>query len=92
MKKNSRIFCVVLLLFVTLCPTSHAQSPELADKYWNQAQSLKKQNKYLEAARMYEKAAESEMASPKPRLGDLAIEHNQAGICYDSVDLYEKAI
>ncbi len=80
MKTQSRILLgTCLILFTTsIC---YSRSDELADKYWNAAQALAKQGKYLEAAQMYAKSAEAEKASPRPRLKDLGVELSNAGYC-----------
>ncbi len=52
----------------------------------------KKQNRYLEAAQMYEKSAEAEQMSFSPRLADLSAELNEAGYFYNQMGQHNKAI
>lgn len=70
----------------------HAQSPELADRYWEQAQVAKKSGRYLEAAQLHEKSAEAEKNSPSPRLADLSSELFEAANCYETIEQYDKAL
>ena len=85
-------FVSITFLMVIICSIGFSQSAYLADKYLDKAQSLQKQHKYNEAAQMYEKSAEAEKASPKPRLEDLSAGLIQAGNCYFQIGQYEKAI
>ncbi|MBT4285899.1 MAG: tetratricopeptide repeat protein, partial [Deltaproteobacteria bacterium] len=88
MKQSISIFLIQLLL-VTY---SFAQSSEIADKYWEKAHILYKKNKYLFAAQMFEKSADAERKSPKPRLYVLSSQSGWIGICYEQLGQYEKAI
>ena len=85
MMKFTRLLLLGLMSFGLLSSDCFAQSYELADKYWDQAQSLRKQNKHLEAAWMYRKSAEAERASLKPRLKYLALAMTGAGNCYHAI-------
>ncbi|MCP4255183.1 MAG: CHAT domain-containing protein [Candidatus Scalindua sp.] len=69
-----------------------AQSHQLADEYRNKAEALEKQDKYLEAAKMYEKTVQAEKASSSPRMADLDTALGRAGYHYYTVGQYEKAI
>ncbi|MEZ0374228.1 MAG: tetratricopeptide repeat protein [Candidatus Sericytochromatia bacterium] len=69
-----------------------AQSYELSDSYWQQAKALLDQDKFLEAAKMYEKSYEAERASPRPRQKGLAYQRGQAGYCYGQIQQYDKAL
>ncbi len=91
MKRMVKVVSITLLI-VIICSKGFSQSAYLSDEYWDQAQSLQKQHKYLEAAQMYEKSAKAEKASPKPRLKDLSIAISQAGYCYKKIGQYDKAI
>ena len=79
-----------LVLFT--CPFVSAQSYKLSDEYWNKANELQKQGKYLDAAKMFEKSAQAEKASPSPRMEELAYALNDAGYCYSLVGQYDKAL
>ena len=87
---------IAILVLTTLLlgayTVSHAQSPQLADQYWRQAQAAQKNGRYLEAVQSYEKSAEAEQNSPNPRLGNLSNELNNAGFCYWQTGQYDKAI
>ncbi len=90
--KNFITNSLSVLLVLLICATAYSQSRELADKYWNMAEKLKKEGRYLEAAQMYAKSAEAEKKSPNPRLVYLTKELNQAGDSYFKVGQYNKAI
>jgi len=79
-----------LVLFTS--PFVSAQSYKLANEYWDKANELEKQGKYLEAAKMFEKSAQTEKASPSPRMQALTAQLNQAGYYYTLVGQYDKAI
>jgi tetratricopeptide (TPR) repeat protein/CHAT domain-containing protein len=79
-----------LILFT--CPFAYTQSHKLADEYWDKAQELRKQGKYLDAAVMYEKCVEAEKVSPAPRVEELAKALSEPGYCYYLVGKYDKAI
>ena len=79
-----------LILFT--CSLASAQSHQLADEYLEQAEELKEQGRYLEAARMFEKSAQAEKASPNPRRRYLSSELNAAGYSYYLIGQYDKAI
>lgn len=89
-----KVNLIVLMFFLVLFSCSHvyAQSHQLADEYWNKAMELKNQDKYLEAAKMFEKAAQAEKASPSPRMKALTVQLNTAGHFYFLVGQYDKAI
>ena len=53
---------------------------------------LEKQGKYIDAAKMYEKSAEAEKASPDPGKSNLATDLNQAGYYYSLAGQYNKAV
>ena len=91
MKLMIKVVSTISLVLVTIL-VSCALTFKLADKYWNQAQRLEKQGRYLEAAQMFEKSAQAESESPEPRLEDLGIELSQAGFVYYSWGKYDKAI
>ena len=78
------------VLFYT--PLIYAQSQQLADQYFIEAQELEKQGKYLEAGEMSAKAVQAERESSSPRMDVLASELNQAGSYYYLVGQYDKAI
>lgn len=71
---------------------------------WINADSLRKNGKYLEAAQLYEKGAKLERnhapifvlttsdKNPAPRLGYLSYELAEAAFCYRQIGLYDKAI
>lgn len=83
----------LLFLAVLLMPlSSQAQSHEQADQYFQQAKNLSEQEKYLEAARMFEKSSEAELASSKPRLFALAVQYHEAGYNFFQVSQNDKAI
>jgi len=79
-----------LVLFT--CPFVFAQSHQLTDEYWNKAQELGKQGKYLEAAKMFEKSAQAEKTSSAPRMEGLASVLTWTGYYYYLVGQYDKAI
>lgn len=79
-----------LVLFA--CSLVSAQSHQLADEYWDQAQELKKQGKYLDAAKMFEESAQAEKTSSSPRMVALSVQLNNAGYYYFMVGQYDKAI
>ena len=87
---------VVVVVVGTLCYPQIAEAAdkyhEMADQYWSQAEELYKQERYLDAAKLYEKSIEAEKTSPKARLEDLALKFNMAGYCYDEVSQYDKAL
>lgn len=87
-----KLFFTGLMLIFLFPANSFAQSHDLADKYHSHGLSLQAQNRYLEAARMYEKSAEVEAASPNPRVGNFIQQFVQAGDCYKSAMQYDKAI
>jgi tetratricopeptide (TPR) repeat protein len=96
MKHNTTCFVPILMLLVltilcipSICP---AQSHVLAGLYWKQAKALQEQGKYLEAARMSEKAAATEQAYSDPKLANVAVAFNNAGYNYSMVGQYDKAI
>jgi len=73
--KRLSVILLCVLLSLAIQTTVYAQSHKLADQYWNKAQKLKKQGRYLKAAQMYAKSAEAEKNSPNPRLSDLSTEN-----------------
>ncbi len=86
-----------MMLFAPIC--SGAETHDLADKYWEQAQALSRQKKYIEAAKVFAQSARSEEACPEPRLFALASQYNQAAYhCFlaeqrdKSADFYQKAL
>jgi CHAT domain-containing protein/tetratricopeptide (TPR) repeat protein len=83
---------IIWLFVIAIVVCGFAQTAQIADDYWNQAEDLKKQGKYLEAAQMYEKSAQAEKTSEKPRLSALAAELGNAGYCYKQIDKYDKAL
>lgn len=87
-----KLFFTWLMLLFLFSANSFAQNHDLADKYHSQGLSLQEQGRYLEAARMYEKSAEVEAASPNPRVGNFIQQFVQAGDCYKSSMEYDKAI
>lgn len=62
-----------------------------ADTYWDEAEELKEEGRYLEAAQAYASSVEVEKASPAPRLASLAAELNQTGFCYEKLGQYQRA-
>jgi tetratricopeptide (TPR) repeat protein len=60
--------------------------------YYQEAQSLETQGKYIGAAKMYEKAIESEKASPSPRVASLVSVLNETGYAYNLAGLYFNAL
>ena len=81
-----------LLLTLGVFSACYAQSPKFADKYWKDAQQMRRQGKYLKAAQLYEKSAGAEKASPKPRLKNLASELTFAAYYYAEARKYDRAI
>jgi len=79
-----------LVLSVCLFVSTKIIIHQLAGEY--AALKLREQGRYLEAARMYEKAAEAEKVSPRLRMAVLADALNNAGGCYYFVGQYDKAI
>ncbi|MCP4264793.1 MAG: tetratricopeptide repeat protein, partial [Candidatus Brocadiaceae bacterium] len=79
-----------LVLFT--CSLVSAQSHQLADEYWNKAEALEKQGKYLEAAKMFEKSVNAEKASSSPKMLDFATALGRAGYNYHTVAQYDKAV
>lgn len=49
---------------------------------WKKANALKKQGKHLQAARLFDQAAESEAKARRPKWRDMSVERNQAGLSY----------
>ncbi len=79
--------------------TIAAQAVSQTDQYWSQAETLKKEKKYSEAAQLYIKSAEAEQANPQPELTKVADALHQAGECYreieqndTAIDFYEQSI
>ena len=55
---------------------------EKAVSFWKKAKALQRQGKYLPAAKLFDLAAETEKSAARPRLSDISVELNQAGMCY----------
>ncbi len=94
---NSLVTAIKLLILTALLllgsfTTSYAQSTQLADQYWIQAEAAKKKGRYLEAAQLYEKSADAEKNSPNPRLENLVLELLSAGYFYSRTDQYGKVL
>ena len=90
---NTRqIFLLIIFHILLIYSTSYSQNAELADNYSHQAYSLYQQGRYFEAAQMYEKSAEAEKLSLKPRPAKLAVELGWAGYLYQQIGQYDKAI
>jgi CHAT domain-containing protein/tetratricopeptide (TPR) repeat protein len=82
----------VLLVTTLFHVVSYSQSEELSDKYFAQGKSFYEQNKYVEAAQMFEKAIEAEKVGSKPRLSSLGNEYGWVGYCYQKFGKYDKAL
>ena len=83
-------FRIALLSFAF--STGCVHSPKLADQYWHQAEELRQQGQYLEAAQIFARAVEAEKTSPEPRLEELAAVLNRAAWCYNQVGNYEESL
>jgi tetratricopeptide (TPR) repeat protein len=70
----------------------YAQNFEQTEKYSNQANSLFDEGKFIEAAQMYEKAAEEVKAWTTPEPSILATLLSSAGYCYVKAHLWDEAI
>jgi Na+-transporting NADH:ubiquinone oxidoreductase subunit NqrC len=64
------LIITIFSLVLFTCPFVSAQSHKLAEEYWNKAQELGKQGKYLEAAKMFEKSAQAERQALLPEWKD----------------------
>lgn len=92
-KKNTiNTLIVIIFIFFGSHHVSPAQSTELVDHYFLQADTAKKSGRYLEAAQLFEKTAEAENNSLSPRLVVLDFVLNETGFCYGTIGQYEKAI
>jgi tetratricopeptide (TPR) repeat protein len=91
MKSSFKLLLVAIILVLVVKP-SFCQSEIVVDRYWEEAERLKKEGKYLEAAQMYEKSEKVEESSEKSRLGSLALKLSHAGSCYRKAGNYTKAI
>lgn len=97
MKKRLLLLPVILILSgcSSMPPNnavSYAQSYQLANQYWEQAEQLRKQEKYEDAAEMYIKSAEAERDSSKPRFDYLSEAFATAGVMYKSIGQYHLAM
>lgn len=85
------IFALILISFLS-CTISYAQSYERADQYRIQAQAAQKSELYLKAAQLYEKSILAEKDSSKVRNVNLILALDGAGLCYYTMNEYEKAL
>ena len=95
MKRATHIYVLIISIFSLVlftCPFAYAQSHKLADEYFNKAQELRKQGKYLDAAVMYEKCVEAEKVSPAPRVEELAKALSEPGYCYYLIGQYDRTL
>ena len=93
-----KIFIISIIIFCAINIFADKWH-DLADKSFNKAEKFKKQYKYKEAARMYEKSAEAEEKSDNPRKNYLSVELTQLGYMYyklgkhkEALDYYKKAL
>ena len=77
--KRINLTLSIFLPALLICSFAYAWGHQLADENWYKAQDIEKQGKYIDAAKMYEKSAEAEKASPDPGKSNLATDLNQAG-------------
>ena len=88
--RNAGMVFLCLILFCA-CSIPH-KSHVLSNQYWSQAEDLKKQKKYFEAAGLYKKSAMAEQNSPEPRLAILSLTFNSAGYHYSLAGQHSNAI
>src|SRR5690606_11769417 len=88
MMKKKVIF---LLLFLNIF-ISYAQTYEIADKYWEEANAAAEQKDLLKAAELFEKSALAEKASEEPRAEDLQAALGEASNYHWQVNSREKAL
>jgi tetratricopeptide (TPR) repeat protein/CHAT domain-containing protein len=86
------IMAFIAIFIFTTASLAFAQSYQLADQYWKQAQEFKKQNRNLDAARMLEKSAQAEKETGNPRLSNLAVYLGTSGYHYEKLGQHDKAI
>ena len=87
------LFVLAAAVLVAVCHSSvYAYTAEVADRCWSDAEVLRKQRKYAEAARKYERSAWAEKASVDPRLLNLANELWWAGACRYLLRQYDKSL
>ncbi len=72
----------IYLCFLFTCSYISAHDHHQADEYWYKAQDLEKQGRYLEAAKLYERAVQAERKSPDSRKSKLITEISQTGYCF----------
>ena len=65
---------------------------QVSDMYWDQAESVFKQDRYLDAAQLYKKSCKAEILSQNPRLAELAITLRQVAHCYSKLEQQDNAL
>ena len=81
-----------IALFLTAIFNCNAQTKQQADQYYNEATTLYQQKKYLAAAELFMKSAETERKTEQPSIDDLVLELQNAGMCYSQGGKRLKAI
>ena len=90
--KKINLTLSIFLLVLLICSFANAQDHQPAVENWYKAQDLEKQGKYIDAAKIYEKSAETEKTRPDPGKSNLATDLNQAGYYYSLAGQYNKAV
>lgn len=82
MNKTRNRVCIVLLVLIFFQFKSISQTPQEADAFYNKAVEFYEKGDYINAAKMYEKAAEIEKQLTPLNSEDLAYELQNSGMCY----------
>lgn len=85
-------FSVVLFgTFFVLSPSVNAQTYEIADSLWREAENAITNHEVLKGAEFYERSAEAEQKCKVPREQDLYFELSRASYYFDQANQYDKA-
>lgn len=70
---------------------TYAQTYEIADSLWNEAEKAHEAAEFLRAAELYEMSALAELKCTEPREEDLYYEWANASYCYHQANRYDQA-
>jgi tetratricopeptide (TPR) repeat protein len=90
--KTTTILLLGLGIFFLISCAGITPNQQPSNQYWDKAKEFQSNEKFIDAAQMYEKAAEAEKNNQEPLLAELTEKYYHAGLMYDKAGKYDKAI